>query len=228
MTWRERLVDFLFPPKCPFCRRVTEGQRVCPKCEKALPWTEGKDREQTLPGGLRCASPLWYEDLAREGILRFKFHGGAGAEVLGALLADCAAERYSGEFDLVTWVPVSKKRRRKRGYDQTELLARSACRLWETEPVRLLQKVTDNPAQSSLQGAAARRANVLGVYDAVGDCAGKRVLLLDDIVTTGETLRECARVLRDAGAAEVLALTLGRTRERKESSPAVDERGKMG
>ena len=163
MSWRARMVDFLFPPKCPFCRRVTEGQRVCPKCEKALPWTEGKDREQVLSGGLRCASPLWYEDLAREGILRFKFHGGAGAEVLGALLADCAAERYSGEFDLVTWVPVSKKRRRKRGYDQTELLARSACRLWETEPVRLLQKVTDNPAQSSLEGAAARRAKVLGV-----------------------------------------------------------------
>ena len=57
---------------------------------------------------------------------------------------------------------------------------------------------------------------------------GRRVLLIDDIVTTGETLRECARVLRDAGAAEILALTLGRTRERKESSPAVDERGKMG
>ena len=88
------------------------------------------------------------------------------------------------------------------------------------EPVSLLRKVTDNPAQSSLSGAAARRANVLGVYDAAGDCAGKRVLLLDDIVTTGETLRECARVLRDAGAAEVLALTLGRTRERKESSPS--------
>lgn len=83
MSWRARMVDFLFPPKCPFCRRVTEGQRVCPKCEKALPWTEGKDREQVLSGGLRCASPLWYEDLAREGILRFKFHGGAGAEVLG-------------------------------------------------------------------------------------------------------------------------------------------------
>ena len=82
MSWRARMVDFLFPPKCPFCRRVTEGQRVCPKCEKALPWTEGKEREQVLSGGLRGASPLWYEDLAREGILRFKFHGGAGAEVL--------------------------------------------------------------------------------------------------------------------------------------------------
>ena len=219
MSWRARMVDFLFPPKCPFCRRVTEGQRVCPKCEKALPWTEGKDREQVLSGGLRCASPLWYEDLAREGILRFKFHGGAGAEVLGALLADCAAERYSGEFDLVTWVPVSKKRRRKRGYDQTELLARSACRLWETEPVRLLQKVTDNPAQSGLKEEAARRANVLGVYEAAEPerIQGCRILLVDDICTTGATLAECARMLRDAGAADVMCVcaALARRPEKK-------------
>ena len=192
MNWRQAAVDFLFPPKCPFCRRVTEGARVCPQCGKDLPWTEGKDREQTLAGGLRCASPLWYEDLARDGILRFKFHGGAGAETLGSLLADCAGE----------------------------LLAESACRRWDTEPVPLLRKITDNPAQSSLSGAAARRANVLGVYDSAGDCRGKRVLLIDDIVTTGETLKECARVLKGAGAADVLALTLARTREQDEPSPS--------
>ena len=220
MNWRQAAVDFLFPPKCPFCRRVTEGARVCPRCGKVLPWTEGKDREQTMAGGLRCVSPLWYEDLARDGILRFKFHGGAGAETLGSLLADCAAERCSGEFDLVTWVPVSKRRRRRRGYDQAELLAESACRRWDTEPVPLLRKITDNPAQSSLSGAAARRANVLGVYDSAGDCRGRRVLLIDDIVTTGETLKECARVLKGAGAADVLALTLARTREKGEPSPS--------
>ena len=88
MNWRQAAGDFLFPPKGPFCRRVTEGARVCPQCGKDLPWTEGKDREQTLAGGLRCASPLWYEDLARDGILRFKFHGGAGAaDVLALTLA---------------------------------------------------------------------------------------------------------------------------------------------
>ena len=225
----ERILDLLFPPKCPFCGRVREHGGVCPQCEKALPWTAENDACWNISGGLRCAAPLWYEDLAREGILRFKFQGAsASAEALGELLARCAAEHLSGEFDTVTWVPVSKKRLRKRGYDQAELLARAACRLWDTEPVRLLNKTVDNPAQSGISDTAARRANVLGVYDAAGDCAGKRVLLLDDIVTTGETLRECARVLRDAGAAEILALTLGRTRERKESSPAVDERGKMG
>ena len=222
MTWRDRMVDFLFPPKCPFCRRVTEGQRVCPQCERELPWTEGKDREQTLPGGLRCASPLWYEDLAREGILRFKFRGGAGAEVLGALLADCAAERYSGEFDLVTWVPVSKKREHERGYDQAYLLARETARHWGIEPVRLLRKTRNNAAQSGLSSAAERRGNVLGVYEAenTDKIRGAKILLIDDILTTGATLGECVRVLREAGAADVVCATLARAVTEKEKDSA--------
>ena len=61
---------------------------------------------------------------------------------------------------------------------------------------------------------------MLGVYDSAGDCRGRRVLLIDDIVTTGETLKECARVLKGAGAADVLALTLARTREKGEPSPS--------
>ena len=225
MTWRDALRDFFFPPKCPFCGRVSPG--ICPDCARALPWTEGPEREQTLSGGLRCASPLWYEDLAREGILRFKFRGAAGADALGALLADCAAERFSGGFDTVTWVPVSRRRRRRRGYDQADVLARAACRLWDTKPQPLLRKTRDNPPQSGLCGPAARRANVLGIYEAEeARCAGRRVLLVDDIVTTGATLEECARTLREAGAAEVLALTLGRTREKSASPGKTGQKGK--
>ena len=206
MNWRQAAVDFLFPPKCPFCRRVTEGARVCPRCGKVLPWTEGKDREQTLAGGLRCVSPLWYEDLARDGILRFKFHGGAGAETLGSLLADCAAERCSGEFDLVTWVPVSRRRRRKRGYDQAALLCRALGARLGLEPVQTLRKIKDPPAQSTLAGAEQRRANVSGAYRAEQPerFAGKRVLIIDDIVTTGATLAECSRTLLQAGASDVV------------------------
>ena len=211
----ERILDLLFPPKCPFCGRVREHGGVCPQCEKALPWTAENDACWNISGGLRCAAPLWYEDLAREGILRFKFQGAsASAEALGELLARCAAEHLSGEFDTVTWVPVSKKRLRKRGYDQAELLARTACRLWDTEPVRLLNKTVDNPAQSGISDAAARRANVLGVYEACGDAAGKRILLIDDICTTGATLAECARVLKDAGAESVVCTAVSKTREK--------------
>ena len=216
LSW---FLDLLFPPKCPFCGKVLDTAGVCPGCQGSLPWTEGDEGLREGPGGLRCAAPLWYEDAAREGILRFKFQGAsAAAEPLGALIAQCAAERFSGEFDAVTWVPVSRKRLRKRGYDQAELLARAACRLWETEPERLLEKSTDNPAQSGIQDAAARRANVLGVYEIAGgaSAAGKRILLIDDICTTGATLTECIRVLKDAGAENVVCAAAALTREKKE------------
>ena len=128
-------------------------------------------------------------------------------------MARCAAEQFGGEFDTVTWVPVSRKRLRRRGYDQAELLARSACRLWETQPVRLLEKIADNPAQSGIRDAAARRANVLGVYEAVGDVTGKRFLLIDDICTSGATLTECVRVLENAGAERVVCVAAALARK---------------
>lgn len=86
----------------------------------------------------------------------------------------------------MTWVPVSPRRLRQRGYDQARLLAESACRLWETKPLPLLRKTVHNPAQSGLKEAAARRANVLGVYEAVDPerISGHRILLVDDICTT--------------------------------------------
>ncbi|MDD5932637.1 MAG: phosphoribosyltransferase family protein [Oscillospiraceae bacterium] len=208
------LLDLLFPPKCPFCGRITEKNGICPACERELPWTVG--REALREGdGLRCAAPLWYEGLAREGLLRFKFRGGASAGALGALVARCAAEELSGEFDTVTWVPVSRKRLRKRGFDQARLLAREAARLWDTEPVELLVKIRDNPPQSGIRERAARRANVLGVYRMAPGAvaAGRRILLIDDICTTGETLRECARVLKDAGAESVVCAAAAHARE---------------
>ena len=120
---------------------------------------------------------------------------------------------------MVTWVPVSRHRLRKRGYDQAELLARAACRVWSVKPERLLRKVQDNPAQSGLTEAAARRANVLGVYRAPDAAAGLRVLLADDVVTTGSTLSECARTLLTAGAAEVVCVTLAQARKDRPEKP---------
>ena len=205
MKLLEALLNLLFPPKCPFCGKVQETTGICPNCEKDLPWITGAEVLREGPGGLRCAGAVWYEEAVRDALLRLKFQGASEiAEPLGELVARCAAEEFGGEFDTVTWVPVSRKRLRRRGYDQAELLARSACRLWETQPVRLLEKTADNPAQSGIRDTAARRANVLGVYEAVGDVTGKRVLLIDDICTSGATLTECVRVLENAGAERVV------------------------
>lgn len=199
------LLDLLFPPKCPFCRRVLDAPGMCPACEKSLPWTDEARGLRELPGGLLCAAPLWYEGPVREAVRRFKFRGGVtAAGPLGALIAQAAADRFSGEFDAVTWVPVSAERLRKRGYDQSRLLAERACKLWGAEPEALLRKVRDNPAQSGLESAEARWRNTQGVYQAQGDPAGRRILLIDDVCSTGATLVSAAGILLTAGAAGVV------------------------
>lgn len=210
------ILDFFFPRRCPFCGAVAGKELLCKKCLRSLPFTgEHAVREGTFG---RCAAPLYYEDRVREAILQFKFKDKLGGmSCFGMLMAECAAEHYSGAFDAITWVPVSKKRLKKRGFDQTRYLTGSMCVDWHVAPIETLRKVTDNPPQSTLETEEQRRANVLGVYEAVNaeQFRGKRLLLVDDILTTGATLSECVRVLKEAGAGEVMCLTLAMSREKK-------------
>ena len=208
MSFLESLASLLFPPRCAFCGKVGV-QGVCPACEKALPYCKTPFHERAEIGA--CLAPLRYEGAVREALLDYKFHGSQSrCTGFGDLLAQAAAEHFGGQFDLVTFVPVSKKRRRERGYDQSYLLARETCRRWDTAPAVLLQKTRDNPAQSSLSSREERQKNVAGVYAAVNEekIRGARILLIDDILTTGATLREAARVLREAGAEKVICATL--------------------
>ena len=112
---------------------------------------------------------------------------------------------YPDGFDVLTWVPISRLRKFRRGYDQVELLAKAVGRELDMEPVRCLKKIRNNRPQSTVTGQAQRRANVLNAYRAIKpeQFQGKRVLLLDDIITTGATAGECARILLTAGAKEV-------------------------
>lgn len=210
------ILDFFFPRRCPFCGAVAGKEMLCKKCRRSLPFTgDHAVREGTFG---RCAAPLYYEDSVREAILQFKFKAKLGGlSCFGMLMAECAAEHYSGAFDAITWVPVSKKRLKKRGFDQTRYLTGSMCVDWHVAPIETLRKVTDNPPQSTLETEEQRRANVLGVYEAVNaeQFRGKRLLLVDDILTTGATLSECVRVLKEAGAGEVMCLTLAMSREKK-------------
>ena len=208
------LMNLFFPRKCPFCGGMVQGKELlCGDCRGTLPFCQEIRRGADFG---RCAAPLYYEGRVRDALLAFKFKKQLGGlECFGQLMAATAAEAYSGEFDAVTWVPVSKKRLRKRGFDQARFLAGSACVDWHVMPLETLRKTTDNPPQSGLDDPAARRANVAGVYEAVSPerFAGKRLLLVDDICTTGATLGACAQVLKAAGAADVMCLTLALVRE---------------
>jgi len=207
------LLDLLFPPKCPFCGKLLEeGQALlCPNCQRDLPWIQGKQAERKLEFVDLCASPMWYQDNVRKSHHRYKFSGVlAYVEPYVTLMEQCVADHLAGCFDVVAWVPLSRKRLRKRGYDQSQLLAQRLAEKLGVPCERLLKKVRDTKAQSDLERESERRANVLGAYETYpgAEVAGRRILLVDDVVTTGSTLSECARMLRTAGAAGVVCVTL--------------------
>lgn len=208
------LLDLLFPPRCVFCEKLLktgEEHGLCAACQRELPWLLDGRAERKPEFVSLCVSPLRYQDNVRRSIHRYKFSGHSGyAGAYGRLTAQCVQDHLNGRFDLITWVPISRKRLKQRGYDQTALLARAAAGELGCQAVCTLRKTRENQAQSGLKEEAARKANVLGVY-AVTDpelVAGKRILLIDDVVTTGSTLSECARTLRTYGAADVVCAAL--------------------
>lgn len=203
---RGRILNLLFPPKCVLCQKVLEKQEtdLCHKCRTDSPECAGVHKNFSF---LDSWIAIWYyKGYIRKSILRFKFYGARHyAAVYGRLLAMRILQEYAEEFDVLTWVPVSKLRRLTRGYDQAQLLAEAVGQELGLTPVSTLCKVRHNRAQSGITGQAKRRANVLGAYKAVWpqQLHGKRVLILDDVITTGATAGECARVLLTAGAKEV-------------------------
>ena len=214
------LLDLLFPPRCVFCRKILKrGESgFCEHCQSELPWITGQAAEQKPEFISLCVSPLWYQGDVRESIHRYKFSDRNGyAKTYGRLVAQCVRDHLDGRYDLITWVPLSARSLKKRGYDQAMLLAMAAALELNDVAVETLRKARDTDAQSSLKEDAARRANVLGAYEVVDPVLveGKRVLLIDDVVTTGSTLSECARTLRTYGAKDVVCATLARARGKK-------------
>ena len=205
------IADLFFPPKCVFCGKILKKSgESCLECADELSFTQAGGRREGDYFDF-CVSPLYYEGNARKSMLRYKFRGAVSyAEVYGPILAECIREHADADFDIVSWVPLNDRRKRKRGYDQAMLLAEAAARDMGEAVVRTLIKPHNVKAQSEIQGRAERRANIDGAYapSDSGQVRGKRVLLIDDIITTGSTLEECARVLLSAGAERVICATL--------------------
>lgn len=229
--------EALLPPRCLVCEAPGAGGRdLCAACRDALPWNHRACPRCALPvpGGdycgrcLRRPPPLdatvaafAYRFPLDRLLPRFKFHGDlAAGRLLGQLLAEALAEasaagepgnslRAGGPQALVP-VPLHPRRLRERGYDQALELARPLGRALNL-PLRAdgLRRVRATAAQSTL-GAAARHGNVRGAFVAAPGPWPERVALLDDVMTTGATLGECARALRRAGVLRVEAWVVAR------------------
>ena len=216
MSLKDCVLDFFFPPRCAFCGAILEesGDGVCSACRKALP--RAAETERKCDFVRAYTAPFYYEEPVRQGMLAYKFRNAPSrGKVFGRMIGEDLLRRGIDGFDLISWVPLSAKRHRRRGYDQARLLAEAAAEALGTAAVPLLRKVRDVSPQSRLRTPEERRANISGCYvvrsaDAV---RGKRILLIDDIITTGSTLSECARMLLTAGAVSVRGAALACHRE---------------
>ena len=215
------ILDLIYPPKCVLCGTLleTEETDLCRACRVDAPVCTRINKN--IPHVASCAAVWYYEGVVRESLLRYKFQNARSyAESYGRFLAMRLQQLHPEGDYVLTWVPISAKRRRQRGYDQVELLAQAVSRELGIPAVQTLVKTRNNPPQSTISGQAERRANVLGVYQCVKreQFYGKQVVLLDDIVTTGATVSEAARVLLTFGAREVTCAAVAAASHQKSIS----------
>ena len=208
----------LYPSKCILCEKLlTKGETdLCHSCRQNVPvFTKGKFKISFVA---RWTALWYYKENVRSSMLRYKFanrrHYGY---VYGRLLAMKLLQEGWDDFDVLTWVPISFRRFWKRGFDQTALIAKVVGKELGRPARSVLRKHRHTPPQSGIRDDAARRANVLGAYRVKrpAKIAGKRILLLDDIITTGSTLSECAKTLMIAGAEKVICTAVAAAGEHK-------------
>lgn len=215
----------VYPPRCPTCRTLTAGTAACAGCESKLEKIDhpicglcGKPVITKTRGCRDCrgvqlfydtARAVWvYESVAKDLIQALKYKNERNlAPQMAAFLAPLVVDA-----DLITWVPLARGKLWRRGYNQAKLLAKSVGSITGTRAEKTLTKPRPTRDQNQL-GLDARRRNLRGAFalprpEAV---AGRRVVLVDDVYTTGSTVNECARTLRKARPADIRVVTLART-----------------
>lgn len=224
---KRTFLDLLFPPRCVGCRKV--GGWLCSECRKAiellrpplcprcgLPTAEGKLCPRCQRASLQidgARSVAFFEGPLREAIHRLKYSNSQDlAAPLGEMMISYWKDVHS-PAEVIIPVPLHARRLHQRGYNQADLLARELGK-GVGLPVleNALTRVRETSPQVDLSGEE-RKENVRGAFDCPDDqLAGKSVLLVDDVYTTGATLEACSLALRRRGVRTVWALTLARAR----------------
>ncbi|MEZ0236105.1 MAG: ComF family protein [Actinomycetota bacterium] len=216
-----RALDVVFPPRCagcgapawPFCERCARGLRAlappwCARCGAPTPDAEVSGCGECPPGEIAHArAPFAFEGPARASIHHLKYGGVRGVgRALGAAMATCVPPG----ADVVTWVPLARRRKAERGFDQARVLAVAVGRETGLPVRRLLRRVVATGPQAK-RDAEARRAAMRGSFVARDRAiVPDHVLLVDDVLTTGATAAACAEVLLAHGASRVSLLVAAR------------------
>ena len=217
-TAAEAIIDFLFAPRCAVCEDYIENRRdmFCPRCRENI---IAVARAEEHPSALK---EVWritrYRDGSRDMLRALKFNDGRRADEIAQLkiihrilelAVDRRLEGLLSRADMAVPVPLHANRQSERGFNQVELIFGDWLRSRGLTLANVLIRVKDTKHLFDLNREE-RRAVIEGAFELIdgADVVGKKILLLDDIFTTGATMGECATALRTNGAAEVFGLVL--------------------
>lgn len=196
------VLDWIYPPKCALCREIG-APSPCPECIAKMKAAVNPPTH-LVASRIREIRALYdYESPAGEAVRRLKYSRSRSLVPFMSRAIQIGFEGWSDEWDKILPLPIHWSRQAERGFNQAEMLCRELPQnLVET---KLLKRVRLTPPQASL-GAESRRSSPVGAFAASPACAGMKVLIVDDVVTTGSTLKSAADALFDSGAARVDAL----------------------
>jgi ComF family protein len=212
LSWKKKILFFFFPPQCAVCGKMGQ-EGLCPECRREV--EENFEPKKYLAwGGNGFADEmlsLFPYDCRPVQTMLFDFKKNDYediASLFGEYIVRGAKSRlFYKNIDLVTFSPRRKSARRSAGFDQAESLAKIVARRLGLPYEPLLVRRGFSRAQHKMKGED-REKNVRGVFQPLRKLDGETVLLIDDIVTTGASARECARVLKKSGAMKVFVLSL--------------------
>lgn len=209
-----KVISLIYPNRCGYCSKlISHKDVICEECRKTIkPCMHVKKlRFKTCSEPVLCISIFKYTGKIKEAILKFKFYG--YRELSKIFTCEISEKDIHSliklKIDLITSVPLSKKRKHLRGYNQAECFAKDLSKKLNISYQELLSKNVDNAPQHELSSCD-RAQNVEGVYSVLNfsEVSGKNILLCDDIVTTGNTLGECVKILKNSGANKVICFTI--------------------
>ncbi len=211
------LLELLFPPKCPYCScSLTYNMTECASCRNAFPPVP---RIEYTPSGDICTAPFTYEGIVADALKDYKFRGNLfNAKSFSAAMVSAlkAAGANITETDVITCVPMTKGRRKKRGFNQAEILAKKTAALLGKPFRNLLWRDVESVYQHYLEKEE-RKIQNKNYYSCISidDVRGKKILLIDDIMTSGATLSSCCGVLKDNGAESVICAVTAIAKKQK-------------
>jgi ComF family protein len=215
LSFISHIIDWLYPPMCIACRTllpINAPQRfICADCRKLFEPLPLSCSEETFYF-TRNYPMFAYDEILRELLLDVKFNAKKrAAQGLGLLWAECLKDRLPenvSDFELVP-MPMHKKKQRERGFNQAEIMAVPLAEVLGIPVSKVLIRTKNTLPQSQVHHSR-RAENVKNVFALAPEITvkGKNYILADDIFTTGASLNECAKALKNAGAAKVLCITL--------------------